>query len=79
MTKCNATPGEIERLLHHMKTVGAAPTPSWGRDFARSITKQAHRRNWRPTAKQFGVMNRLVDELFNRTDQEEGDLDVIED
>lgn len=77
--KCQASGSEIERLLHHMKAVGADPVQSWGRDFARSITKQANRRGWRPTVKQHGIMTRLVDDLFHHTDQEEGDLVVIED
>lgn len=69
------TPDQIERLLHHMPTVAALATNDWAGKFARSITRQANRPGWRPSAKQINVMRELVSDLFAHAGDE---LEVTE-
>ena len=59
----------VEVLLHHMPTVERRAENEWVRMFARSILKQARNRFWRPSPKQRAIMERLVAELFNETDE----------
>lgn len=64
---------ELERLLHHMKTVRGTATDAWVRNFAGSILRQSRKATWRPSEKQIAMMRRLVVELF------EPELMVLED
>ena len=63
MTAC-ASPSEIERLVYYMPTIARLTENHWTKGFAQSVIRQAKRRNWKPSAKQIGVMQSLVSELF---------------
>lgn len=65
----------IQELLFFWPTVTRRAADDWSRGFTRSIAEQSGRRNWRPTPKQLGVMQRLVAGLFA---QGHDDLRVIE-
>lgn len=70
-----ARPRTIEELMFHWPTVVRLAENDWAKSFASSIAKQSRRRNWRPTPKQLGIMQRMVTDLFiHRGD----DFDVIE-
>jgi len=69
---------DIERLLHHMPTVAIYAENTWAKGFAQSIVRQARRKGWSPSPKQFSVMKRLVQDLFAYGGDTEGDIDVIE-
>ncbi len=58
------TPSEIERLIHHMPAVADNAQSTWACGFARSVQKQARRKNWNPSTKQLAVMQKLVADLF---------------
>jgi hypothetical protein len=75
---CN--PSEVERLLHHMPTVAAKAENDWARGFAKSITKQARRKDWWPSQKQLPLMRELVTDLFRQSASidQGGDTDLIE-
>jgi hypothetical protein len=63
----------VEVLVHHRR--GFADSHNvWEAQFAKSILRNAKRRNWKPTPKQTAIMDRLVGGLFN-----ENDISVIED
>jgi hypothetical protein len=62
-----------EVLLHHTKITAASGSP-WEAEFARSVLKQARKPSWRPSPEQRAVMERLVSEALNESDE----LEVIE-
>lgn len=67
----------LEELLFHWKAVCNRAGDDWTKGFTRSIAVAAQRRNWQPTPKQLGIMQRLVSDLFvNRADSD--DAQVIE-
>jgi len=61
---------EFERLLFHWPAVVKAAENAWARNFALSVAAQARRRHWRPSAKQIGIMRRMVNELFIEAEQD---------
>ena len=63
----------VEVLLHHMRSTASSQV-EWEADFARSVLRQAKRPGWKPSAKQLTIMERLVSEMFNETDE----LEVLE-
>ena len=65
----------VEVLIHHMPTVARGAKSDWARNFAQSVMRQSRMRNWTPTPKQLGVMQRMVGDLFNEDDE----FSVIED
>ncbi|SHJ19683.1 hypothetical protein SAMN05444404_1669 [Ruegeria lacuscaerulensis ITI-1157] len=69
---------EIDRLVYHMPTVATHATNNWAVGFARSIQRQAQRRNWTPSQKQLNLMRSLVSDLFAHEGNEGGDFDVVE-
>lgn len=71
-------PSEVERLLFHWPHVVRLAENDWAKDFAKSIVLQSRRRNWRPSAKQYEIMRRMVSELFTHA-HEESDQLLIED
>jgi hypothetical protein len=73
-----ASPDEIERLLHHMPTVASSAENTWAAGFAHSVTKQSRRRGWEPSEKQLSVMRGLVADLFAYGGKEGGDISLIE-
>lgn len=73
-----ASGAEIERLLHHLPTVARLAEETWAKGFALSVLKQSRRRGWTPSAQQLPVMRGLVDDLFTRTSDDEGEFNPIE-
>lgn len=69
---------EIERLLHHLPTVAQSAENDWAEGFAKSITRQARRKGWKPSQKQLSIMRRLVADLFAHGSNVGGDFEVIE-
>ncbi len=71
----------IDELLWSWPTVCEAATNEWARNFARSIASQSRRRNWKPSPKQHLLMQRMVNELYQRCDNFDGpeDFPLIED
>lgn len=67
-------PAEVERLLFHWPRVVRLSENDWAKDFAKSIAMQSRRHGWTPTPKQFGIMRRMVADLFAHTSTEEIDL-----
>ena len=65
----------VQELLFYWPTVTRRANDDWTKGFAGSIAKASRRRNWRPTPKQLGVMQRLVAGLFAQADD---DLQVVE-
>ena len=55
----------VEVLIHHMPGVVRYAEDDWTRGFAQSVLRQSRNRNWSPSPKQLGVMQRLVGDLFN--------------
>jgi hypothetical protein len=55
----------LQELLFHWPAVTRRAADDWSRGFTRSIAAASQRRNWQPTPKQLGVMQRLVSELFS--------------
>ncbi|WP_127113045.1 hypothetical protein [Shimia sediminis] len=74
----SATPSEIERLVYYMPSIAERAGNDWSRNFAHSIIKQCHRRNWRPSPKQLSVMRGLVTDLFTHGGNEGGEFSVLE-
>lgn len=70
-------PAEVDRLVYHMRTVASFSDSEWAKGFALSMLRNAKRRTWTPTPKQFDMMSRLVAELFTHAN-EGGSCDVIE-
>lgn len=68
----------LQELLFHWKTVCNRANDDWTRDFSRSISSVSKRRNWNPTPKQLGIMQRLVSDLFIRRTDGDADAKVIE-
>lgn len=66
----------VDELLHHWPTVCRLAEDDWAKGFALSIARQSRRRGWHPSAKQTGIMQRMVSELFTQADTE---LDLFED
>ena len=79
VTQKSADGAEIERLLHHMPSVAVHAEKTWAKGFAQSVSKQARRRGWSPSAKQLTVMRALVSDLFTQSGSDAGDMQVIED
>jgi hypothetical protein len=73
-----ATPAEIERLLHHMPVVAQMAENTWAKGFAQSVTKQARRKNWKPSLKQLSVMRGMVSDLFTHASDDAEDFNPIE-
>ncbi|MBA96598.1 MAG: hypothetical protein CMN10_11285 [Roseobacter sp.] len=73
-----ASGAEIERLLHHLPTVAKLTKETWAKGFALSVLKQSRRRGWTPSAKQLPVMRGLVNDLFSRARDDEGEFNPIE-
>ncbi len=73
-----ASGAEIERLLHHLPTVARLAKETWAKGFALSVLKQSRRRGWTPSAKQLPLMRGLVNDLFTRASDDEGDFNPIE-
>lgn len=73
-----ASGAEIERLLHHLPTVAQLAEETWAKGFALSVLKQSRRRGWTPSAKQLPVMRQLVNDLFSRASDDEGEFNPIE-
>ncbi|KZX99568.1 MULTISPECIES: hypothetical protein [unclassified Sulfitobacter] len=73
-----ASGAEVERLLHHLPTVAQWSEETWAKGFALSVLKQSRRRGWTPSAKQLPVMRQLVNDLFSRASDEEGEFNPIE-
>lgn len=65
---------EVERLLFHWPAVIRAAQEDWAKTFAQSIALQSRRRGWNPSAKQLGIMRRMVAELFQRAAEDDGAL-----
>lgn len=65
----------LDELMHYMPVFARRATNEWSSGFARSILRQARKPEWRPSAKQHAIMNRMVETLFTLVD----DYDVIED
>lgn len=55
----------VEELLHHWPAVVFRASDDWTRGFTRSISAAAKRRNWHPTPKQLGIMQRLVSDYMS--------------
>ena len=70
------TGADLERHLLHLETVAAHAGDDWARGCAASVLRQSRRRGWKPSAKQAGIMRRLVAELFLHNG--EGDVTLIE-
>ena len=69
----------LDELLHHMKALSRLVDNDWEVNFARSTLRQAKRPNWRPSDKQFFIMQRMVSEMFVRGGAQESDnLDLID-
>ena len=73
-----ASGAEIERLLHHLPTVAQLAEQPWIEGFAKSVLKQSRRKGWTPSAKQLPIMRGLVNDLFTRASDDEGDFNPIE-
>lgn len=74
-----ATSRNLEELLFHMPTVARVAKTEWAKGFALSVVKQSHRRNWKPTAKQYALIRQLVSELFSRPhDHADGEVHLLE-
>ena len=71
-------PRSTEELLFHWSAVAQRATNAWAKEFAASIAKQSRRKGWRPTPKQAALMQSLVSDLFQRSDQGEDDFSLIE-
>jgi hypothetical protein len=62
-----------------MKALARQADNDWEANFARSTLRHAKRPSWRPSDKQFHIMQRLVSEMFVRGGaQENDDLDLID-
>ncbi len=55
----------LEELLWSWKSVIRNAPDGWARNFALSIAKQAKRKDWQPTAKQLGIMRKMVSDLYH--------------
>jgi len=71
---------EIDRILTLdwpliVRRVMAGDGDEWTKGFVLSIARQGKRPTWRPTAKQAGIMRRLIAEHRQASD----DIEVIED
>jgi len=75
--RANCTSAEVERLNHHMPTIAETASNTFARGSAKSITKQARRKNWRPSVKQLPLMRELVTDLFRHTGGDD-DIQLIE-
>ena len=54
----------VQELMFHWPAVRRRAADDWTRDFTRSIAASSFRPNWKPTAKQLGIMQRMVSDLF---------------
>lgn len=63
----------LEELLWSWPSVISRAPDGWARGFALSIAKQSRRKNWKPSAKQLGLMQRMVAELYRAPAPEEAD------
>ena len=70
----------VEELLHHWPAVIFRADDAWTKGFTRSIAAESKRRNWYPTPKQLGVMQRLVSDFLApvRMSDPDEDAGVIE-
>ncbi len=59
---------ELERLIHHMRTIRGTATDAWAKGFAGSILRQSRKSTWRPSEKQITMMRRLVSQMFEPSD-----------
>ena len=67
-----------EELLFHWSAVVQRATNAWAKDFSASIGKQSRRKGWKPTPKQAALMQQMVSDLFQHSDQGEDDFSLIE-
>lgn len=67
----------VDELLWSWPTVCKVATNDWAKSFAQSIQRQSRRPNWMPSPKQHVLMNRMVAELYQHSDDGD-DLDLIE-
>ena len=65
----------VQELLFYWPRVTRRADDAWTKGFSGSIAAASKRRNWRPTPKQLGCMQRLVAGLFAQSDD---NLRVIE-
>ena len=69
----------LEELLWSWKAVIRRAPEGWARNFALSIARQARRKDWAPSAKQLGIMQRMVADLYReRRPEDDDDWNPIE-
>ena len=67
----------LQELLFHWPTVAYRANVNWTKAFVASFAKATSRRSWRPTAKQLGVIQRIVGDLYRPRAKNE-DAQVLE-
>lgn len=55
----------LDEILFHLRKIARVSGDKWERDFSRSILRHSKRPEWKPTAKQQFIMQRMVSELFS--------------
>lgn len=69
----------VEELLFWWPTITRQASTDFAKGFAISIMAASRRRTWTPSAKQLGIMRRMVSDWFSRRGREDDDdLSVIE-
>ena len=68
----------LDELLFWWPSIAAKARDEWERGFTQSILVCSRRRGWQPTAKQLGIMQRMVSEWFAAPPRAADDLPLIE-
>lgn len=68
------TEQELEEIMLEWRGVFRCATDPWAIQFARSILRHAKRPEWRPSAKQAGMMRRMIAEVRRARPDPETDL-----
>lgn len=68
------TAATLDEIMWSWPTVCRMARDEWTRGFALSIARQAKRRGWEPSPKQFALMRRIVADLY----QTRGDFDACD-
>lgn len=68
-------PRSLEHLFFYMPQLARSGASQWERDFADSMSKRAHWKNWQPSPKQIEIMQRMVADMFASDDAA---LDLID-
>ena len=68
----------VDELLFWWPNITAKAKGEWERGFTKSILLCSRRRGWQPTAKQLGIMRRMVADWFSGPPRAADELPLIE-